>query len=400
MEQFVRDIVTGSVSGAIYALIAAGLVLTYASTGIFNLGYAGISFSAAFLFFELNTGLGWPQWAGRRSRDPRVLPAAGAAPRCRRSSGGLPGRPKRRRSSRRSECCWRYRRSARSSSDAESRSSTGRSQPAPTCNSSPGLGPQPRKVYSLFSGVVITSDQIIVLVTAVLCAWPALAVFLRSTQTGLRMRAVADRHDLASMRGINDARTSQYAWVLGTVLAGIAGVVGSPILRALDPNTYALAVFVAIAAAVVGGFRSVAARIRRGDVRCGGEQPHLQLRDVRERHPRLQQHRAVPAPDRWPAPHGQDAWPRRRLDLRRAATSRLPAGPSSLAAGPSERDRLRAAPLRRLLAARQLLARASRHGAHLQLDLPVVHDRHRRSVGWSASRRPRSSRVPASLRAR
>src|SRR4029077_19530269 len=31
----------------------------------------------------------------------------------------------------------------------------------------------------------------------------------------------------------------------------------SPILRALDPNTYALAVFVAIAAAVVGGFRSV-----------------------------------------------------------------------------------------------------------------------------------------------
>ena len=32
---------------------------------------------------------------------------------------------------------------------------------------------------------------------------------------------------------------------------------GSPILRVLDPNTYALAVFVAIAAAVVGGFRSV-----------------------------------------------------------------------------------------------------------------------------------------------
>src|SRR5438876_5082530 len=62
MDQFVRDLVTGSVSGAIYALIAAGLVLTYASTGIFNLGYAGISFSAAFVYFQLNTGLGWPQW--------------------------------------------------------------------------------------------------------------------------------------------------------------------------------------------------------------------------------------------------------------------------------------------------------------------------------------------------
>ena len=62
MEQFVRDIVTGSVSGAIYALIAAGLVLTYSATGIFNFGYAGISFSAAYVYFELNTGLGWPQW--------------------------------------------------------------------------------------------------------------------------------------------------------------------------------------------------------------------------------------------------------------------------------------------------------------------------------------------------
>src|SRR5438094_419098 len=114
-----------------------------------------------------------------------------------------------------------------------------------------GLVPQPRDVYHLFSGVVITSDQIIVLITAILCVG-ALAVFLRYTNTGLRMRAVADRHDLAAMRGVNDARTSQLAWVLGTMLAGVAGVVGSPILRSIDPNTFSLAVFVAIAAAVVG----------------------------------------------------------------------------------------------------------------------------------------------------
>src|SRR5262245_12558763 len=63
MDQFVRDVLTGSVSGGIYALIAAGLVLTYTTTGIFNLGYAGIAFSAAFVFFELNSGLHWPQWA-------------------------------------------------------------------------------------------------------------------------------------------------------------------------------------------------------------------------------------------------------------------------------------------------------------------------------------------------
>ena len=255
MDQFVRDIVTGSVSGAIYALIAAGLVLTYASTGIFNLGYAGISFSAAFLFFELNSGLGWPQLVAAGIvilvycpllgliLDVAIFRKLARAPEAAQivaSVGVLLALP--------ALCTF-----------IVGRGITLFDWSIPTGTDAqlvPGLGPQPRHVYTLFSGVVITSDQIIVLVTAILCV-AALWVFLRFTQTGLRMRAVADRHDLASMRGVNDARTSQLAWVLGTMLAGIAGVVGSPILRALDPNTYALAVFVAIAAAVVGGFRSV-----------------------------------------------------------------------------------------------------------------------------------------------
>lgn len=255
MDQFVRDIVTGSVSGAIYALIAAGLVLTYSTTGIFNLGYAGISFTAAFIFFELNTGLHWPQWAAAGLVILVVCPLLGLV-----LDKAI------------------FRRLARAPEAAQIVASVGvlLALPAlctfivgrgitlfdwhiPTTTDIQlvsGLGPQPREVYRLFSGVVITSDQIIVLVTAVLCV-ALLYVFLRRTSTGLRMRAVADRHDLAAMRGVNDARTSQLAWVLGTMLAGIAGVVGAPILRALDSGSYALAMFVAIAAAVVGGFRSV-----------------------------------------------------------------------------------------------------------------------------------------------
>ncbi len=255
MDQFVRDLVTGTVSGGIYALIAAGLVLTYSTTGIFNLGYAGIAFSSAFVFFELNTGLHWPQLVAvgavilvycpllgllldvaifrRLARAPEVAQIVATV-------GVLLALP--------ALCTFLLGRGI---------TEFGWSIPTGTdVQLATGLGPQPREVYRLFSGVVITSDQIIVLVTAILCVG-ALYVFLRSTNTGLRMRAVADRHDLASMRGINDARTSQLAWVLGTMLAGVAGVVGSPILRSIDPNTYSLAVFVAIAAAVVGGFRSV-----------------------------------------------------------------------------------------------------------------------------------------------
>jgi branched-subunit amino acid ABC-type transport system permease component len=255
MDQFVRDLVTGCVSGGIYALIAAGLVLTYSTTGIFNLGYAGISFSAAFMFFELNTGLHWPQLIAAGAVILVYCPLLGLL-----LDAAI------------------FRRLARAPEVAQIVATVGVLLALPALSTflvgrgitefgwsiptgtdvqlAPGLGPQPREVYHLFSGVVITSDQIIVLVTAALCV-AALAVFLRSTSTGLRMRAVADRHDLASMRGVNDARTSQLAWVLGTVLAGVAGVIGSPILRSIDPNTFSLAMFVAIAAAVVGGFRSV-----------------------------------------------------------------------------------------------------------------------------------------------
>ncbi len=255
MDLFVRDVITGSVSGGIYALIAAGLVLTYTATGIFNLGYAGISFSAAFLFFELNTGLSWPQWAAAGFvilvycpllgllLDVAIFRRLARAPEAARivaSVGVLLALP--------ALCTFIVGRGIRTFHWGI---------PAGTdVQLVPGLGPQPRKVFTLFSGVVITSDQIVVLGTAVCCV-ALLTVFLRSTRTGLRMRAVADRPDLAALRGVDETRTSQLAWVLGTVLAGIAGVVGSPILRALDSNTYALAVFVAIAAAVVGAFRSV-----------------------------------------------------------------------------------------------------------------------------------------------
>ena len=58
----IKVIITGAVSGAIYSLIASGLVLTYSATGVFNLGYGAVAFTAAFLFYELNSGLGWDRF--------------------------------------------------------------------------------------------------------------------------------------------------------------------------------------------------------------------------------------------------------------------------------------------------------------------------------------------------
>jgi ABC-type branched-subunit amino acid transport system ATPase component/ABC-type branched-subunit amino acid transport system permease subunit len=70
------------------------------------------------------------------------------------------------------------------------------------------------------------------------------------------MRAVVDKPELASMRGVDDGRTSAAAWIIGTVLAGAAGVIGAPTLG-LQPQPFTLAMFVAAAAVVLGGLRSI-----------------------------------------------------------------------------------------------------------------------------------------------
>ena len=57
--------------------------------------------------------------------------------------------------------------------------------------------------------------------------------------------------------GVDDALTSRYAWIIGTVLAALAGVVGAPILGAIDTDAFIAVMFVASAAAVLGGLRSI-----------------------------------------------------------------------------------------------------------------------------------------------
>ena len=62
MIEFWNLVVGGAVAGGLYAILASGIVLTYQTSGIFNFAHGAIAFATAFLFFQLNTGLGWPVW--------------------------------------------------------------------------------------------------------------------------------------------------------------------------------------------------------------------------------------------------------------------------------------------------------------------------------------------------
>jgi branched-subunit amino acid ABC-type transport system permease component len=255
VEQFVRDLITTLVTAGLYTLMAAGLVLTYSTTRIFFLAFAGVAFSAAYVFFELNTGLGWPSWAAAMVVVLALCPLLGLL-----LEVGV------------------FRRLARASETAQIVANVGILLALPalcvyvvdvgrgtfhwdipqgaTVLQVPGPGPQPALTFHLFSGVSISSDQLIVLAVA-LVTLAALTILLRVSNVGLRLRALADRRDLAAMRGISEPRMSRLAWVLGTVLAGVVGVVGAPLLHALNSDNYVFAVFIATCAAVIGGFRSV-----------------------------------------------------------------------------------------------------------------------------------------------
>ncbi len=60
MTQFWNLVVSGLVTGAIYSIMASGLVLTYTTSGIFNFAHGAVAFATAYLYYQLNTGLGVP----------------------------------------------------------------------------------------------------------------------------------------------------------------------------------------------------------------------------------------------------------------------------------------------------------------------------------------------------
>lgn len=255
MEKLLNLIISGAVAGGLFSLIAAGLTLTYNATGIFNFGYGAVAFTSAFLYYELNTGLHWS-----------IVPAAVVTILVFAPLLGL--------------VLDRliFRNLTRATDSAKIMATVGIlvALPAlaewivgllindahvsiPTGDDvfvAPGIGPTPPDAWHLGSLVDITSDQVIVFAAAAggaLLLW----LLLRHTSLGLKMRALVDRPNLAQLRGVNRARTSGIAWILGTTIAGLVGVIGAPIFNSLAPSTYELIMFIAVAAAVFGGLRSI-----------------------------------------------------------------------------------------------------------------------------------------------
>jgi branched-chain amino acid transport system permease protein len=125
------------------------------------------------------------------------------------------------------------------------------------------VGPEVRSYPDVLSnqqfdigGVVINMQQIYIVVTAVVLM-ALLQFIVKNTKRGKAMRAVSIDRDAALLMGIDVNRTISFTFLLGSALAGAAGVLVGIYYNSIDPLMGIMPGLKAFVAAVFGGIGSI-----------------------------------------------------------------------------------------------------------------------------------------------
>ncbi|MGV9675950.1 branched-chain amino acid ABC transporter permease [Nocardia sp. NPDC003482] len=239
MEQFLAFGIVGLSTAAIYAIIGSGLVLTYTTTGVFNFAHGATGMVSAFVYWQCVIGWGWPVPVAL------VVVLGGFAP-----LFGL--------------AVGRALAPTQGLGDAEKLVMTiallsgsivlarwvwdpnvSRSLPK-FFAASPALRLGP---------VGITWHQVLTMAVAVAVA-VALRILLYRTRIGAEMRATVDDRALVGLTGADPRRATRVAWILGTELAAIGGILIAPMVT-LDAAQLSLLIVSAYTAAIFGRLRSL-----------------------------------------------------------------------------------------------------------------------------------------------
>jgi branched-chain amino acid transport system permease protein len=238
MHEFLEFTIIGIVSGAAYAVAACGLVVTYSTSGIFNISHGAIGMFMAFVYWQLvvpwhvNPGLAF------------ALTVLVLAP----VFGALVER-------------LVIRRVPASNVPVTLVITVGL-----TLLLLGGVSeiwkPAARNVPQFFGnhglhilGVFVTWEEFITIAAAIGIA-VGLRIFLYRSRVGIAMRAVVDNRDLIGLFGGRPAWYSTLSWSIGASLASVAGILLAPALQ-LDPLILTLLVIDAYAAALIGRLRSL-----------------------------------------------------------------------------------------------------------------------------------------------
>jgi branched-subunit amino acid ABC-type transport system permease component len=103
--------------------------------------------------------------------------------------------------------------------------------------------------------VPIGANSAVIIVVSLGLAF-GLAAFLRYTSLGRAMRAVSDSPVSASLWGVPVGKIGVVSWILGSVIAAIAGILITPFIN-FDTTSLTLLIIDALAAALIGGMVSL-----------------------------------------------------------------------------------------------------------------------------------------------
>jgi len=254
MGTFVLFLILGLGSGAVFAALGLGLVVTYRSSGVVNLATGAIALYVAYTYAFLRQGklvdpvpgldptpsigtgpLGfWPSFAISLViagvlgallyvlifRPLRVAPAAAKAV----ASVGV-------------------------MVVIQALLATGVG--SAVVSVSPIF---PQHVYEML-GSRVPGDRLWFTAVIILISI-AIALWFRFTRFGLATRAAAESEKGAFVTGLSPQRIALVNWALSTVIAGVGGVLIAPIVP-LVPDAYALFIVAALGAALVGNFTKI-----------------------------------------------------------------------------------------------------------------------------------------------
>lgn len=236
-DTFEPFIITGLALGGVYALSGVGMVVLYRTTGVLNLAFGAIGAMGALIAWELINNYGWSEWPAYLAcivfggvitlaygvvfgpplagRDPLVKAVATLG-----LTLILLG-----------AMSWIWSDKARSLilPTSEHHFDVG------------DVGVNYTQVIGFAFGIVVTFGT---------------AAFLRFTNLGTAMRALANDREIAATLGVPVRRVEAQAWLVSGLLAGTAGLLLSNLVG-LDAVSLTFLVISSLAAALIARLRSL-----------------------------------------------------------------------------------------------------------------------------------------------
>jgi branched-chain amino acid transport system permease protein len=233
----------GMATGAIYALVALGLVITYKATEVLSFAHGDVLMASAFVAWGLIVGLGLPFWLAAllTMAFAAVLGWQIDAQVMRR----IVGQPQFSGVMLTIAIAFMLRGLVSMVFGPESRSY-----------------PTPWTQQTTQIGTLVISDLHLVILAAALALTAMIYLFLRHTALGISIQAASQNQLAAYLSGIRVKQLTSLVWALAGAMAGVCGLLLAPI--ALVDISLWIVVLKALSALVLGGFGSIPGAILGG----------------------------------------------------------------------------------------------------------------------------------------